>query len=72
MRATGKKLERMESERMEFEDCREKYFILVEGDERAAIRDTPEAAKRKRKQLSKFSNGKKIFIFKAGKRNVEC
>lgn len=71
MRETGKKLERMENERMGFEDCREKYFILVEGDERAVIRDTPEAAKRKRKQLAKFSSGKKIFIFKAEKRNVE-
>ena len=29
---------------MNFENCKEKYFIIVEGDERAVIRDTPEAA----------------------------
>ena len=38
---------------MNFENCKEKYFIIVEGDERAVIRDTPEAAERKRKKLAK-------------------
>ena len=44
---------------MNFENCKEKYFIIVEGDERAVIRDTPEAAERKRKKLAKYSKGKK-------------
>lgn len=57
---------------MKFDDCKEKYFILVEGDERAVIRDTPEAAEKKRKNLSKYSKGKKIFVFKAEKRNADC
>jgi len=59
----------MEGERMKFDDCKEKYFVLVEGNERAIIRDTAEAAERKRKKLAKYSSGKRIFVFKAEKRN---
>lgn len=54
---------------MNFENCKEKYFVLVEGDERAIIRDTAEAAERKRKKLAKYSKGKKIFVFKSKERN---
>jgi hypothetical protein len=54
---------------MNFEKCKEKYFVIVEGEERAIIRDTAESAERKRKKLAKFSKGKKIFVFKAGERN---
>lgn len=54
---------------MNFEKCKEKYFVIVEGDERATIRDTEEAAERKRKKLQKYSKGKKIFVFKAEERN---
>lgn len=54
---------------MNFDDCKEKYFVLVEGDERAIIRDTYKDAERKRKKLAKFSKGKRIFIFRADKRN---
>jgi len=54
---------------MNFDKCKEKYFVIVEGEERAIIRDTPEAAERKRKKLAKFSKGKKIFVFKAAERN---
>lgn len=54
---------------MNFENCKEKYFIIVEGDERAVIRDTAEAAERKRKKLAKYSEGKKITVFKATARN---
>lgn len=50
---------------MNFEKCKEKYFVIVEGEERAIIRDTQEAAERKRKKLEKFNGGKKIFIFRA-------
>lgn len=44
---------------MNFENCKEKYFIIVEGDERAVIRDTPEAAERKAKKTCKVLQGKK-------------
>lgn len=54
---------------MNFEKCKEKYFVIVEGEERAIIRDTAESAERKRKKLAKFSKGKKIFVFKAAERN---
>ena len=54
---------------MVFDKCKEKYFVIVEGDERAVIRDTEEAAERKRKKLSKHSGGKKIYVFRATGRN---
>lgn len=54
---------------MNFENCKEKYFVIVEGEERAIIRDTADAAEKKRKKLAKFSKGKKIFVFKAAQRN---
>lgn len=54
---------------MDFDECKAKYFIVEEGNERAVIRDTPDAAERKRKKMLKYSGGKKIFIFKAEQRN---
>lgn len=54
---------------MNFVECKEKYFVIVEGDERAVIRDTAEAAEKKRKKLAKYSKGKRIFVFKAAERN---
>ncbi len=54
---------------MNFVECKEKYFVIVEGEERAVIRDTAEAAEKKRKKLAKYSKGKKIFVFKAAERN---
>ena len=51
---------------MNFVECKEKYFIIVEGEERAIIRGTEKDAERK---LAKYSKGKKIFIFKAVERN---
>ena len=54
---------------MNFDNCKEKYFVLVERDERAIIRDTAEAAERKRKNLAKYSKGKKLFVFKSKERN---
>lgn len=59
----------MEGEWMNFEECKEKYFVLVEGEERAIIRDTAEAAEKKRKKLAKYSKGKQIFIFRSKERN---
>ena len=54
---------------MNFVECKEKYFIIVEGEERAIIRGTEKDAERKRKKLAKYSKGKKIFLFKAVERN---
>lgn len=54
---------------MNFEDCRAKYFIIVEGEERAIIRNTAADAERKRKRLSKYNKGKKIYVFRADQRN---
>ncbi|MCI9448334.1 MAG: hypothetical protein HFH36_13390 [Lachnospiraceae bacterium] len=54
---------------MDFDGCKAKYFILAEGDERAVIRDTPDAAERKRKKMAKYSGGRKIYVFKAEQRN---
>lgn len=50
---------------MRFEKCKEKYFVIVEGEERASIRKTLVAAEKKRHELAKYSGGKKIYIFKA-------
>ena len=54
---------------MNFVECKEKFLIIVEGEERAIIRDTAEAAERKRKKLAKYSKGKKIFVYRAVERN---
>ena len=47
---------------MNFDKCKEKYFVIVEGEERATIRESLAAAEKKRKKLAKYSQGKKIFI----------
>ena len=54
---------------MEFQKCKEKYFIIVEGEERATIRESLAAAEKKRQKLAKYSGRKKIFIFKAEERS---
>ncbi len=54
---------------MDFKMCKEKYFVIVEGDERAIIRNTAEDAERKRKKLLKYSKGKRVLIFKSDQRN---
>ncbi len=54
---------------MELKKCREKYFVIVEGEERAVIRESLAAAEKKRKSLAKYSRGKKVFIFRATERN---
>ena len=46
---------------MEFQKCKEKYFIIVEGEERATIRESLAAAEKKRQKLAKYSGGKKII-----------
>ena len=54
---------------MNFVECKEKYFIIVEGEERAIIRGTEKDAERKRKKLAKYCKGRKITVFKATARN---
>ena len=54
---------------MEFQKCKEKYFIIVEGEERATIRESLAAAEKKRQKLAKYSGGKKIYVFRATGRN---
>lgn len=54
---------------MDFSEIKEKYFVIVEGEERAIIRDSEIQAEKTRKRLSKFSGGKKIYIYKAKQKN---
>ena len=54
---------------MEFKPGKDKYFVLAEGDEKASIRDTPEAAEKERHKLAKYSKGKKVIIYKSTERN---
>lgn len=56
---------------MDFKKCKEKYFIIVEGEERAAIRKSEAAAEKKRKTLEKYSNGKRVLIYKAVEKSGE-
>jgi hypothetical protein len=54
---------------MVFSEIKEKFFVLVEGEERAIIRDSEKQAEKTRKRLSKFSGGKKIYVYKAEQKN---
>jgi hypothetical protein len=54
---------------MVFNEIRYKYFIIVEGEERAIIRDSAEQAEKVRKRLQKHSNGKNIYIYKASQKS---
>lgn len=51
-----------------FKDA-EKYFVVVEGEERATIRSTYKDAVKKRNKLAKYSKGKKIYIYRARERD---
>ena len=54
---------------MVFSEIKEKFCVLVEGEERAIIRDSEKQAEKTRKRLSKFSGGKKIYVYKAEQKN---
>ena len=54
---------------MEFSEAKNKYFIIVEGNERAIIRESEGQAEKVKKRLSRYSNGKKIYIYKANQKN---
>lgn len=54
---------------MIFAKIKDKYFILVEGSDRAIIRASEEQAERTRIRLLKHSGGKRVFVYKADGRN---
>lgn len=54
---------------MDFSEIKEKFFVIVEGENKAIIRDSEVQAEKIRKRLSKFSGGKKIYIYKANQKN---
>lgn len=49
---------------MNFVECKEKYFIIVEGEERAIIRGTEKDAERKRKNLQSTARERKFLSSK--------
>lgn len=54
---------------MTFTKIKDKYFILVEGSDRAIIRASEEQAERTKERLLKYSRGKKVFVYRADGRN---
>ena len=50
---------------MNYSDVKEKYFVIVEGTDRAIIRDSESQAEKVKERLSKFSAGKRIYIYKS-------
>lgn len=54
---------------MVFAEIKDKYFILVEGSDRAIIRASEAQAERTRERLLKHSGGRRVFIYKAEGRN---
>lgn len=54
---------------MTFSKIKDKYFIIVEGSDRAIIRASEGQAERTRKRLLKHSQGKRVFVYKADGRN---
>ena len=49
---------------------REKYFVLLEGSDRAILRTSVSAAVQKKKVLEKYNPGKKAHIFVVKKKIV--
>ncbi len=50
---------------MKYKGIKGKYFIVVEGDERAIIRESEAQAEKTRKRLARYSGGKKIYVYKS-------
>lgn len=50
---------------MKYNEIKAKYFIVVEGDERAIIRESEAQAEKTRKRLARYSGGKKIYVYKS-------
>ncbi len=54
---------------MKYKDIKGKYFIVVEGEERAIIRDSEEQAEKMRKRLAKYSGGRRIYVYKSERKS---
>lgn len=54
---------------MVFSKIKDKYFVLVEGSDRAIIRASEAQAERTRERLLKYSGGRKVYVYKAEGRN---
>lgn len=50
---------------MKYNEIKAKYFIVVEGEERAIIRDSEKQAEKIRKRLARYSGGRKIYVYKS-------
>lgn len=57
---------------MMFSIAKEKYFIILEGTDRAIIRDSEAQAEKVRKRLSKYSASKEIYIYKSNLKSGNC
>lgn len=49
---------------------RVKYFVLLEGSDRAILRTKLNAAYKKKKKMEQFNPGKKVHIFAAERKIV--
>lgn len=54
---------------VEYSEIKGKYFIIVEGADRAIIRDSEAQAEKTRRRLLKHSGGKRIYIYKSNQKN---
>lgn len=54
---------------MIFSKIKDKYFIIVEGSDRAIIRASEDQAEKTRERLLKHSGGKRVFVYRADGRN---
>jgi hypothetical protein len=50
---------------LNFQSCKKKYFIIKEGEQRAIIRDSESQAEKIKRNMEKFSEGKKVHVFVA-------
>ena len=54
---------------MNYSDVKEKYFVIMEGTDRAIIRDSESQAKKVKERLSKHAGGKRIYTYKSSQRS---
>lgn len=52
------------------EKCKPKFFVIVEGEEKACIRDSLVSAQKKQQKLLKYNSGKKVIIYEAEGKTV--
>lgn len=54
---------------MKYTEIKGKFFVVVEGEERARIRDSEEQAEKTRQRLARHSNGRRIYVYKSEQKN---